>query len=817
MDMDPETQARAEYQRKFLAYLLLPTNPLGLNYKQDLQDISNEKLAVNSSSRLLVDINDLQGYSQELYHKLVTEPRVVVSGFEEGLRDYLFQDENREKLLANLQDGETKVGFVGEFGARQFTPRSLTSQYLSQLVNIVGIVTQCSLVCPKIVKSVHYCEETKLFTTREYRDGTSNVGLPTGSAYPTQDDKGNVLVTEYGLGKSRDHQVISIQELPEDSPPGQLPRSIEVILEDDLVDSCKPGDRVSICGIYKVISTKATGSFSGLMRSVLIGNTVKKFRKVGNDRISRDDLTNFKKLSMEEDCLDQLAESLAPSIFGHEWVKKAIVLLLVGGTEKDLKNGIRLRGDINCLMVGDPGVAKSQLLRAVMHVMPETVSTTGRGASGVGLTAAVVTDSSTGERRLEAGAMVLADRGIVCVDEFDKMNDMDRVAIHEVMEQQTVTISKAGIHTSLNARCSVLAAANPLFGSFDDSKLLTRNINLPDSLLSRFDMLFVMRDEMDEERDGTIARHVVASHRFRQNRVIDHEQNTVDGDQQIPMYHDRTIFNENRNRNRNGNYQKPPLTTQFLKSFLRYVKVAYKPMLSDTAIAEISSYYVDLRDQQSKDQSLPVTTRTLESIIRLSTASAKIRMSSRVEAQDVNVATHIMDIVMNKNTTENMMQTQEQAPLQQINSNISQQQNQDDNEGVKGGRRTSSGNRRTPYNTRRRQSIGMKRHRGVDGSPDENQNKSQRAGGNSSGGSYVVESLSDPESVNRLRRVLAEFRSKNKFQSLFTLAETQNYLQSQGINISSDDLSVFLTMASNTEVQNLPIFYNEEDNTWTPL
>lgn len=294
---------------------------------------------------------------------------------------------------------------------------------------------------------------------------------------PVYDDseKRNPLSFEYGLSDYKDIQNITLQEMPEKVPAGLLSRSIEVVLQDDLVDLVKPGDRVQINGILRPLVGGNTFS-SGTFKTVLIGISVTLLQAQTEADISIEDIKKITKISKRKDLIPLLIRSMAPSVFGHNDVKKGCILQLVGGQEKVLNSSTRLRGDINMLLIGDPSTAKSQMLRHMLNLAPLSFNTTGRGSSGVGLTAAVTIDRDTGEKQLEAGAMVLADRGLICIDEFDKMSPEDRVSMHEVMEQQTVTIAKAGIHVSLNARCSVLAAANPIYGEFIKEKPVNVNI-----------------------------------------------------------------------------------------------------------------------------------------------------------------------------------------------------------------------------------------------------------------------------------------------------------------------------------------------------
>ena len=626
--------------------------------------------------RLVVNIDHVRDHSAEMADGLLNDPFDFTVAFNHALKEIV-------KTLPQARPDQTDAdvlyycAWAGSFGLNSCNPRTLSSQHLNSMVSIEGIVTRCSLIRPKIAKSVHFSEASGKFWFKEYRDQTMSNGVTTSSVYPTEDpEEGTPLQTEYGLCTYRDHQTISIQEMPERAPAGQLPRGVDVILDDDLVDKVKPGDRVQLVGIYRTLGNRNTNHNSALFKTVILANNVvllstKSGGGVATATITDTDIRNINKIAKKQKLFELLSQSLAPSIYGHDYIKKAILLMLLGGMEKNLENGTHLRGDINILMVGDPSTAKSQLLRFVLNTAPLAIATTGRGSSGVGLTAAVTSDKETGERRLEAGAMVMADRGVVCIDEFDKMSDIDRVAIHEVMEQQTVTIAKAGIHTSLNARCSVVAAANPIFGQYDTHKDPHKNIALPDSLLSRFDLLFVVTDDIEDTRDRQVSEHVLRMHRYRQPGTEEGApvrenagqalnvalNNQAESQRPTEVYekYDAMLHAGVKGTGRGANKKPEVLSIPFMKKYIQYAKTRIKPVLTQEAADRIADIYVGLRNddmESNQRKTSPMTVRTLETLIRLATAHAKSRLSNRVEERDAAAAESILRFALFKEVVE---------------------------------------------------------------------------------------------------------------------------------------------------------------------
>ncbi|KAH0276190.1 DNA replication licensing factor mcm3, partial [Aureobasidium melanogenum] len=649
-----------------------PNDPRARSYRADILVMLGR-----SSRRLAVSLDEIRQHSTEMAEGILNQPFDFSQAFDRAVKNIVNTLPGRPPHETD-PDTMYYCAFYGSFGQFATNPRTLSSQHLNHMVSLEGIVTKCSLVRPKVVKSVHYNENKSSFHFREYRDQTMTMnGAASSSVYPTEDDEGNPLVTEYGFCTYRDHQTISIQEMPERAPAGQLPRSVDVIMDDDMVDRVKPGDRIQLVGIYRSLGNRNAASGSSTFRTLVLANNIillssKSGGGIAQATITDTDIRNINRISKQRRVFELLSQSLAPSIYGHDYIKKAILLMLLGGMEKNLDNGTHLRGDINILMVGDPSTAKSQLLRFVLNTAPLAIATTGRGSSGVGLTAAVTSDKETGERRLEAGAMVLADRGVVCIDEFDKMSDVDRVAIHEVMEQQTVTIAKAGIHTSLNARCSVVAAANPIYGQYDTHKDPHRNIALPDSLLSRFDLLFIVTDDIEDVRDRQVSEHVLRMHRYRQPGTEEgapvREQATqslgvgleeeADADKTSEIYEKFNVMlhaGVTVTVGRGSGRRVEVLSIPFIKKYIQYAKSRIKPVLTSGAANHIIATYSALRNDEiesNQRKASPMTARTLETLIRLSTAHAKSRLSNRVEQKDAEVAEGILRFALFKEVAE---------------------------------------------------------------------------------------------------------------------------------------------------------------------
>lgn len=406
-----------------------------------------------------------------------------------------------------------------------------------------------------------------------------------------------------------DQQILKLQEAPDQVPVGELPRHILISADRYLTNRVVPGSRCTVTGVFSIYQSKgAKGSSNSAvairnpyLRAVGIQTDVDQAMK-GNATFTEEEEQDFLELSRRPDLYEIFSTCIAPSIYGNRDIKKAIACLLMGGSKKILPDGMKLRGDINVLLLGDPGTAKSQLLKFVEKVAPIAIYTSGKGSSAAGLTASVQRDANTREFYLEGGAMVLADGGVVCIDEFDKMRDEDRVAIHEAMEQQTISIAKAGITTILNARTSVLAAANPIFGRYDDMKTPGENIDFQTTILSRFDMIFIVRDEHDRRKDERIARHVMGIH------MGGH------GSAEEPL--------------------QAAISVEKMKRYISYCKQRCAPRLSPAAAEKLSSHFVSIRKQVHDQElganarsSIPITVRQLEAIIRITEALAKLTLS----------------------------------------------------------------------------------------------------------------------------------------------------------------------------------------------
>ncbi|KAL4705666.1 hypothetical protein ACJJTC_011228 [Scirpophaga incertulas] len=406
--------------------------------------------------------------------------------------------------------------------------REVKAEHIGKLVTVRGIVTRCTDVKPLLVVATYSCSACGAETYQPVRS-LQFTPPPACSADECRLNKaaGQLHLQTRG-SRFQKFQELKIQEHSDQVPVGHIPRQLSVYCRGETTRRAQPGDHVAITGVFlPLLGDGFRQVVQGLLSDTYLeAHSVTCLNQSDEGEIA-DELTEEELSELTDDDLySRMARSLAPEIYGHEDVKKALLLLLVGGVDKR-PNGMKIRGNINICLMGDPGVAKSQLLNYIDRLAPRSQYTTGRGSSGVGLTAAVLKDPFTGEMMLEGGALVLADQGVCCIDEFDKMAEADRTAIHEVMEQQTISIAKAGIMTCLNARVSILAAANPAYGRYNPKRTIEQNIQLPAALLSRFDLLWLIQDKPNREKDLELAKHIAYVHQ--------HSRQPESGERALPM------------------------------------------------------------------------------------------------------------------------------------------------------------------------------------------------------------------------------------------------------------------------------------------
>ncbi|KAK2171405.1 hypothetical protein NP493_1071g00032 [Ridgeia piscesae] len=407
-----------------------------------------------------------------------------------------------------------EIYFKAQNDQKNLAIRNVKAESIGKLVCVKGIVTRATEVKPLMQVATYTCDQCGAETYQPITSPTFMPLMMCPSQECTTNRSGGRLYLQTRGSKFVKFQELKIQEHSDQVPVGNIPRSMTVFCRGETTRQVQPGDHICVTGVFLPLMKVGFGQVTqGLLSDTFLeSHRIVRMNKTEDDELDAQELTQEEIQQVtEDDFYEKLASSIAPEIFGHEDIKKALLLLLVGGVDKSPK-GMKIRGNINICLMGDPGVAKSQLLGYIDRLAPRSQYTTGRGSSGVGLTAAVMKDPLTGEMMLEGGALVLADQGVCCIDEFDKMMDGDRTAIHEVMEQQTISIAKAGIMTSLNARVSILAAANPAYGRYNPKKTIEQNIQLPAALLSRFDLLWLIQDKADRDNDLRLAQHITYVH-----------------------------------------------------------------------------------------------------------------------------------------------------------------------------------------------------------------------------------------------------------------------------------------------------------------
>ncbi|KAI1770684.1 DNA replication licensing factor mcm2 [Hypoxylon cercidicola] len=507
-----------------------------------------------------------------------------------------------------------------------YTLRQLRQSHLNCLVRVSGVVTRRTGVFPQLKYVKFDC--TKCGVTLGPFQQESNVEVKISFCQNCQSRGPFTLNSEKTV--YRNYQKLTLQESPGTVPAGRLPRTREVILLWDLIDKAKPGEEIEVTGIYRNNYDAQLNNRNGFPVFATIleaNNVVKAHDQLAGFRLTEEDEHEIRKLSRDPQVIDKIINSIAPSIYGHTDIKTAIALSLFGGVAKTTKGAHHVRGDINVLLLGDPGTAKSQVLKYVEKTAHRAVFATGQGASAVGLTASVRRDPLTSEWTLEGGALVLADKGTCLIDEFDKMNDQDRTSIHEAMEQQTISISKAGIVTTLQARCGIIAAANPIGGRYNSTIPFSSNVELTEPILSRFDILCVVRDTVDPAEDERLARFIVGSHSRS-------HPSTQGGDGSMEVEHDSEAARESQAQpDKEGE-----VSQELLRKYILYAREHCQPKLLHMDEDKVARLFADMRRESLATGAYPITVRHLEAIIRISEAFCRMRLSEYCSAQDIDRA-----------------------------------------------------------------------------------------------------------------------------------------------------------------------------------
>lgn len=598
------------------------------------EQINEAVLGFPQRRSLVIDFFDLDKHDGTLAQYLLDHPNQALQHAQEALKSVDVPVEPRPKL---------HVRVIRLPVTNTIDVRDLRAEHLGKLVAVKGLIKKVTEVRPKIQDAVFQCGRCGAFI-REAQEEHLVLKEPM-ECYEDQGGCGRdsnfkliVAETRGQASKFVDTQKLEIQESPEQMRGGEQPQRLELFAEDDLCGMVRPGERITINGVLRSSIRKDHGVKTTIFNIFVEINSVEKHEQEFEEiQTTEEEEAEIRRFSRDPELYVKMRGSIAPTLYGMQMEKMTLLLQLFGGVEKNLPDKTRLRGDIHVLLVGDPGVAKSQLIRYMSGLAPRGIYTSGKSSSGAGLTAAAVKDDfGDGRWTLEAGAMVLADRGLLCVDEIDKMDKNDQSSMHEGMEQQSISVAKAGITAQLQSRCSVLGAANPKQGRFDEFSPIAEQINFPPALLSRFDVIFVMQDKPKVEHDSQLARHILNVHRG--------------GGMLMQLRHDDTQVYSTEEVDALLAKVEAPVAKDFLRKYVAYAKRTCHPVLSEEARDRLVDYYVSLRRQAQGEESraIPLTARQLEALVRISEASARIRLAREVGSEDTDRAIQIFEYYMKR-------------------------------------------------------------------------------------------------------------------------------------------------------------------------